>query len=141
MENEEKGPSTELIMCRSGQGGSAIGSGVAGPSATAQNGQQGGQNNGAAGTKQPPKISTELDVGLALDLIDVVNSNPKDPGAPTALNFVCVIFDKLFQYGQATKCYERLYNDYPDSEWGGGARGGAGRGRGRGGGGGRAGQG
>jgi len=118
MENEEKGTSKELIMCRSGQGGIAIVSGVAGPSATAQNGQQGGQNNGAAGTKQPPKISTELDVGLALDLIDVVNSNPKDPGAPTALNNACVIYEKLFQYGQATKCYERLYNDYPDSEWG-----------------------
>jgi len=36
--------------------------------------------------KAPSKISTELDVwGLALDLIDVVNANPKDSGAPTAL--------------------------------------------------------
>ena len=66
----------------------------------------------------PSKISTELDVGLALDLIDVVNANPKDPGAPTALNNACVIYEKLFQFGQATKCYERLYKDYPDSEWG-----------------------
>ena len=118
MENEEKGTSKELIMCRSGQGGIAIVSGVAGPSATAQNGQQGGQNNGAAGTKQPPKNSTDQDESQAQDLNDVVNSNPKDPGAPTAQNNASVIYEKLFQYGQATKCYERLYNDYPDSEWG-----------------------
>ena len=24
----------------------------------------------------------------------------------------------MFQFGEATKCYERLYSDYPDSEWG-----------------------
>jgi len=48
----------------------------------------------------------------------VVNANPKDAGAPTALNNACVIYEKLFQFGQATKCYERLYKDYPDSEWG-----------------------
>ena len=64
------------------------------------------------------KLSTELDVGLALDLIDVVNANPSDPGAPTALNNACVIYEKLFQFGEATKCYERLYGSYPDSEWG-----------------------
>ena len=62
--------------------------------------------------------STQLDVGLALDLIDVVNANPSDPGAPTALNNACVIYEKLFQFGEATKCYERLYGSYPDSEWG-----------------------
>ena len=120
MENEEKGTNKELIMCRSGQGGIAIVSGVAGPATASQNGQQAGQKTGtAAGAgKAAGKISTELDVGLALDLIDVVNSNPKDPGAPTALNNACVIYEKLFQYGQATKCYERLYTDYPDSEWG-----------------------
>ena len=56
--------------------------------------------------------------GLALDLIDVVNANPSDPGAPTALNNACVIYEKLFQFGEATKCYERLYGSYPDSEWG-----------------------
>src|ERR1700709_1178095 len=81
-------------------------------------GQGGQKTTGTGPTKAPAKISTELDVGLALDLIDVVNSNPKDPGAPTALNNACVIYEKLFQYGQATKCYERLYSDYPDSEWG-----------------------
>ena len=65
-----------------------------------------------------PAPSTQLDVGLALDLIDVVNANPNDPGAPTALNNACVIYEKLFQFGEATKCYERLYGSYPDSEWG-----------------------
>ena len=116
MENEEKGTNKELVMCRSGQGGIAIVSGVAGPATASQGGQKTGPTTGPA--KAPAKISTELDVGLALDLIDVVNSNPKDPGAPTALNNACVIYEKLFQYGQATKCYERLYTDYPDSEWG-----------------------
>jgi hypothetical protein len=53
-----------------------------------------------------------------LDLIDIVNANPKDSGAPTALNNACVIYEKLFQFGEATKCYERLYTNYPDSEWG-----------------------
>lgn len=119
MENEEKGTSKELVMCRSGQGGIAIVSGVAAPVATGANGQPAGPKTGTTGPAKPAaKISTELDVGLALDLIDVVNSNPKDPGAPTALNNACVIYEKLFQYGQATKCYERLYTDYPDSEWG-----------------------
>jgi len=116
MENEEKGTSKELVMCRSGQGGIAIVSGVAAPVTAGQTGPKTGTGTGPA--KPPAKISTELDVGLALDLIDVVNSNPKDPGAPTALNNACVIYEKLYQYGQATKCYERLYKDYPDSEWG-----------------------
>ena len=113
MENEEKGTHKELVMCQSGPGRHRASS----PASPA--------HDAAAkpGEKQPPatgpsKISTELDAGLALDLIDVVNANPKDPGAPTALNNACVIYEKLFQFGQATKCYERLYKDYPDSEWG-----------------------
>ena len=112
MENEEKGTSKELTVCREGPGGIAIVSGVA----TSAPGTK--QAGGAGGAKPPQKISTELDVGLALDLIDVVNSNPKDSGAPTALNNACVIYEKLFQFGLATKCYERLFKDYPDSEWG-----------------------
>jgi tetratricopeptide (TPR) repeat protein len=116
MENEEKGTSKELVVCREGPGGIAIVSGVATPSFT---GPIGTKTAGTTGNKAPAsKISTELDVGLALDLIDVVNSNPQDPGAPTALNNACVIYEKLFQFGLATKCYERLYKDYPDSEWG-----------------------
>jgi cellulose synthase operon protein C len=109
LENEEKGTNKELTMCQDGPGGIAIVTGIATPKP--------GEKT-AAGTGAPSKISTQLDVGLALDLIDIVNANPKDPGAPTALNNACVIYEKLFQFGQATQCYERLYADYPDSEWG-----------------------
>jgi tetratricopeptide (TPR) repeat protein len=110
MENEEKGTNKELTMCHDGPGGIAIVTGIATPTKPGE--------KPAPGTGTPSKISTQLDVGLALDLIDVVNANPKDPGAPTALNNACVIYEKLFQFGQATNCYERLYQDYPDSEWG-----------------------
>jgi tetratricopeptide (TPR) repeat protein len=110
MENEEKGTKKELVMCQSGPGGIALVTGVAGPS---PKGERSGDGKPAAS-----KLSTELDPGLALDLIDVVNANPTDPGAPTALNNACVIYEKLFQFGEATKCYERLYGSYPDSEWG-----------------------
>jgi hypothetical protein len=109
MENEEKGTHKELTVCREGAGGIALVTGIASPGKP-------GEKSAAGGA--PNKISTELDVGLALDLIDVVNGNPKDPGAPTALNNACVIYEKLFQFGQATQCYERLFHDYPDSEWG-----------------------
>ncbi len=104
MENEEKGTNKELTVCRENSGGIAMVTGV--------------KTAGSAGGKPGEKLSTELDVGLALDLIDVVNANPKDAGAPTALNNACVIYEKLFQFGEATKCYERLYKDYPESEWG-----------------------
>jgi cellulose synthase operon protein C len=110
MENEEKGTNKQLVMCTSGPGGIAIVTGAAPPS-----GKPGEKPTGPAGAS---KVSTELDVGLALDLIDVVNANPKDPGAPTALNNACVIYEKLYQFGEATRCYERLYASYPDSEWG-----------------------
>jgi tetratricopeptide (TPR) repeat protein len=110
MENEEKGTKKELVMCQSEQGGIAMVTGVAGPTQKSGDGKPAPAGAG--------KLSTELDPGLALDLIDVVNANPSDPGAPTALNNACVIYEKLFQFGEATKCYERLYGSYPDSEWG-----------------------
>ncbi|HEV3030102.1 MAG TPA: tetratricopeptide repeat protein [Polyangia bacterium] len=110
MENEEKGTNKELTMCHDGTGGIAIVTGIATPTKPGE--------TPAPTTGAPSKLSTQLDVGLALDLIDIVNANPKDPGAPTALNNACVIYEKLFQFGQATQCYERLYADYPDSEWG-----------------------
>jgi len=110
MENEEKGTNKELTMCRDSAGGIAIVTGIAAPLKPGE--------KPAPGAPVAGKISTQLDVGLALDLIDVVNAAPQDPGAPTALNNACVIYEKLFQFGQATQCYERLYHDYPDSEWG-----------------------
>lgn len=111
MENEEKGTNKELTMCHDGTGGIAIVTGIATPTKP-------GEKPAEGGAQAKNKISTQLDVGLALDLIDVVNANPKDAGAPTALNNACVIYEKLFQFGAATQCYERLYHDYPDSEWG-----------------------
>jgi cellulose synthase operon protein C len=110
MENEEKGTNKELTMCHDGPGGIAIVTGIAQPTKPGE--------KPAPGAPAGGKISTQLDVGLALDLIDIVNANPKDAGAPTALNNACVIYEKLFQFGQATQCYERLYHDYSDSEWG-----------------------
>jgi tetratricopeptide (TPR) repeat protein len=110
LENEEKGTNKELTVCRESSGGIAL---VTGISTTPGAPLKPGEKPAAQG-----KISTELDVGLALDLIDVVNANPKDSGAPTALNNACVIYEKLFQFGEATKCYERLYKDYSESEWG-----------------------
>jgi len=118
MENEEKGTNKQLTVCRDGAGGIAIVSGVA---SSASAGAPGANGAGASATPAAggsKNLSTDLDVSLALDLIDVVNSNPKDPGAPTALNNACVIYEKLYQFGEATKCYERLYKDYSDSEWG-----------------------
>ncbi len=117
MENEEKGTSKELTVCREGAGGIAIVSGIA-PTGAAAGGASATAPGQPGGGKPTGKISTELDVGLALDLIDVVNANPKDSEAPTALNNACVIYEKLFQFGEATKCYERLYSNYPDSQWG-----------------------
>lgn len=115
MENEEKGTSKELTVCREAAGGIAIVSGVAAPGASTP---ADAAHPGEPGKPAAGKISTTLDVGLALDLVDVVNANPTDSGAPNALNNACVIYEKLFQFGEATKCYERLYRDYPDSDWG-----------------------
>lgn len=105
LENEEKGTDKQLTQCREGGGGIALVTGGAKP----------GQTAGSTGT--PGKsLSTEVDVGLALDLIDLVNQNPKDQDAPTNLNNACVIYERLYQFGEATRCYERLARDYPDSQ-------------------------
>jgi hypothetical protein len=56
-----------------------------------------------------------MDEALALDLIALVNQAPKDQDAPTNLNNACVVYEKLFKFGEATKCYERLARDYPQS--------------------------
>src|SRR5205814_4549325 len=60
-------------------------------------------------------VSTEMDEALALDLIELVNQAPKDQDAPTNLNNACVVYEKLYKFGEATKCYERLARDYPQS--------------------------
>jgi cellulose synthase operon protein C len=119
IENEEKGTDRQLVVCRDGTGAIAMVTGV-GPKPAATPGAPGTP----AGTATPGapggggKVSTEMDVGLALDLIDLVNQNPKDQDAPKNLNNACLIHEKLFQYGEATRCYERLSNEYPDTNEG-----------------------
>jgi TolA-binding protein len=111
-ENEEKGTDKQLTMCRDGAGGIAIVTGVAAPKAAGPGapGAPGAAPSGAAS-----KVSTELDEGLALDLIDLVNENPKDSDAHKNLNNACYTYQKIFKLGEATKCYERLARDYLDT--------------------------
>jgi tetratricopeptide (TPR) repeat protein len=106
LENEEKGTEKQLTQCREGGGGIALVTGV-GP-------QPGGTTAAPGAPGRTSKVSTEVDVSLALDLMDLVNQNPKDADAPNNLNNACVLYEKLYQYGEATKCYERLARDYPD---------------------------
>jgi cellulose synthase operon protein C len=109
LENEEKGTDRQLTQCRDGAGGIALVTGTAPqPGTPATPGQPARPTGGT-------KLSTEVDQSLALDLLDLVNQNPRDADAPTNLNNACVIYEKLYQYGEATKCYERLARDYPDS--------------------------
>ena len=104
IENEEQGTERKLTMCEEGSGGIALVTG--GPAAAGGDGKPGAPRGG---------VSTEIDAGLALDLIELVNANPKDEDAPTNLNNACVIYERLFQFNEATKCYERLAKDYPAS--------------------------
>ena len=107
LENEEKGTDKQLVQCREGAGGIAV---VTGAATTAQV-AGGGKGAGQARSK----TATDLDEGLALDLMDLIAANPKDQDAASNLNNACVIYEKIFKYGEATKCYERLARDYPDS--------------------------
>jgi hypothetical protein len=112
IQNEETGDAKQLTMCRESSGGIAF---VTGGTAKS------GATPGTPGTPAPGganKLSTEMDVGLALDLLDLVGQNPRDSDAPKNLNNVCVIYERLFQYGEATKCYERLARDYGDTNEG-----------------------
>jgi len=109
IKNEEKGTEEKLVQCREFAGGIAIVTGAAAPAAAGSKPVAGGQ------PEKRSKISTDLDEGLALDLMDLIAANPKDRDAPSNLNNACVIYEKIFKYGEATKCYERLANDYPDN--------------------------
>jgi tetratricopeptide (TPR) repeat protein len=104
--NEATGGNEQLVQCREGVGGIEMVLGGAKPGQPAAPGAKPGA---------PRLVSTEMDIALALDLIDLVNQAPKDQDAPTNLNNACVVYEKLFQFGEATKCYERLARDYPQS--------------------------
>jgi tetratricopeptide (TPR) repeat protein len=110
LENEEKGTDKQLVQCREGAGGIAVVTGVATVAEVA-----GGPGKAGSGAQPRSKTGTDLDEGLALDLLDLVAANPKDQDAPSNLNNACVIYEKIFKYGEATKCYERLARDYPDT--------------------------
>lgn len=117
LENEEKGTNRQLVQCREGAGGIAV---VTGAATLAQvSGGPGGKPGAAPATGGPAgarsKTATELDEGLALDLLDLIAANPKDQDAASNLNNACVIYEKIYKYGEATKCYDRLARDYPDS--------------------------
>jgi cellulose synthase operon protein C len=114
LENEEKGTNRQLVQCREGAGGIAV---VTGTATLAQvSGGPGGKAPAeAGGTQARSKTGTDLDEGLALDLLDLIAANPKDQDAPSNLNNACVIYEKMFKYGEATKCYERLARDYSDT--------------------------
>ena len=110
LENEEKGTDKQLVQCRESAGGIAV---VTGAATLAQVGTPGGK--AAGGAQARSKTGTELDEGLALDLMDLIAANPKDQDAPSNLNNACVIYEKIFKYGEATKCYDRLARDYPET--------------------------
>jgi len=110
LENEEKGTSRQLIQCREGAGGIAIVTGAAAPARVATTAGPTG-----AGAQPRSRTATDLDEGLALDLLDLIAANPKDQDAASNLNNACVIYEKIYKYGEATRCYERLARDYPDS--------------------------
>ena len=113
MENEEKGTHKELVMCQSGPGGIALVTGVAGARRSPASKPAAGANR-AGRARSPPSWTSAWRWTSSTSS----TRTPRIPGAPTALNNACVIYEKLFQFGEATKCYERLYANYPDSEWG-----------------------
>ena len=112
LENEENGTDRQLVQCEEG-GGIALVMGTGGDSGRAGAGTEGGTD--ASGKPARSKLSTEVDEGLALDLMDLVASDPQSADAPNNLNNACVIYERIYKFGEATRCYERLANEYPDS--------------------------
>lgn len=49
--------------------------------------------------------------------IALVDQSPKDPNADRALNNAAVAYEKVGRFGSASKTYERIYKQYPDSEF------------------------
>jgi len=97
IENEDKGTDKSLAKCSEGGGIEMVTAGA--------------KTKSTAVAGAGP---AEIDVGLALDLIDLVDQNPKDEDAGTNLNNACVIYERLYQFGEATRCYERLFKNYPN---------------------------
>jgi tetratricopeptide (TPR) repeat protein len=49
--------------------------------------------------------------------VALVAGAPKDPNADRALNNAAVAYEKIGRFGSASKTYERIYKEYPDSEF------------------------
>lgn len=49
--------------------------------------------------------------------IALVDGAPKDPNADRALNNAAVAYEKIGRFGSASKTYERIHKQYPDSEF------------------------
>jgi hypothetical protein len=68
----------------------------------------------------PPRpigdVRPRLDRGLAKDLFDVVDANPLDESAATALNNACVILEKTAATDEAAACRVRLNTEYPNGK-------------------------
>jgi len=101
IQNEDTGSTASLAQCEDGGG-----------IQTVMRGTKGGATTEEGGAAAKP---AEIDVGLALELIDLVDSDPQDQDAAINLNNACVIYERLYQFNEATRCYERLARDYPNS--------------------------
>ena len=49
--------------------------------------------------------------------VALVAGAPKDPNADRALNNAAVAYEEIGRFGSASKTYERIYKEYPDSEF------------------------
>lgn len=49
--------------------------------------------------------------------VALVTGAPKDPNADRALNNAAVAYEEIGRFGSASKTYERIYKEYPDSEF------------------------
>ncbi len=49
--------------------------------------------------------------------VALVDKAPKDPNADRALNNAAVAYEKIGRFGSASKTYQRIYKDYPASEF------------------------
>jgi hypothetical protein len=99
IDNEDKGTNKQLATCKEGSGIAMV---RAAPGAQ-------------TGPAKPSMDGGGLDEGMALELAALVNENPKDEDASKNLNNACVIYERLYKYGEATRCYDRLGREYADT--------------------------
>ena len=65
-----------------------------------------------------PKTKRDARREAAADrYVALVTGAPKDPNADRALNNAAVAYEEIGRFGSASKTYERIYKEYPDSEF------------------------